>query len=82
MAKANNTYTLTPHDTVSYADEAPHTVTLFMRNGPDNIVGVLSLDAEFEHSWQAALTRKAIIAHDTINLDNWVVSNPYTPPPF
>ena len=81
MAKSK-TYTLTPHDTVSYADEAPHTVTLFMRDGPDTIVGVRNLDAEFEHSWQAAITRKHVIAAGEINLDNWVESNPYTPPAF
>lgn len=82
MAKQSNIYALTAHDTISYADEQPHTITLFMRDGPDHIVAVRSLDAEFEHSWQAAMTRKAIIANGAVNLDNWVESNPYVPPAF
>lgn len=82
MATKSNVHVLGPHDTVSYADEAPHSLTVFIRKDEDTISRILSHPAEFEHTWQAAKTRKAVLASGKIDLSIWVEANPYTPPAF
>lgn len=79
---SKSTYQLQAHDTISYADEHPHTVKLFKRSDPNTIIEVLTLDAEFDAPWQAAVTRKAVLANGEINTANWSNGPSYEPPPF
>lgn len=78
----SKTHTIGEHDTISFDDEYPHTVRIFIRSQPDKVDRVLELNAEFEQPWQAGKTRKLILAAGKIDLSKWSEGAEYEPPAF
>lgn len=91
----SKTYKLTTNDTVAYIaanntdvrehgaeERGPFTLKVFCKDADGKITQVFTLDHEFEESWQAAKTRKVVLAQGYLDLANaaWTDGDNYQPP--